>query len=237
MTSIAKIVAVLAAAACLDAAAGNITMKNMFPRESGNANRTAWFTSYKDGQIVHSGCVRNDTTPLTWNHPWYDRGFKMRVEIKDSNDCRGRTVCDTDMSVDNPGGGYMNKTIYAHAHAKIRDKCYLGFREQQDVHKAIVENNYSNWVWITFYDYLHQTVGRKIFQTGCVGPRQTATYYNDWFEGGRYVIRAEVKADANCGGRTVCNTDANPMQRVGWDTNRPNKIMPGNGNCYIDWPK
>jgi hypothetical protein len=236
--------AFLAAAATLmtmNAFAGYITVKNMFPTDIRNPNGSAWITMYKQGQIVEAKCVPN-TDGIGFSHVWYDSGFKIRAEIVQSTNCRGRKICDTEMGVDGSRDrSPYRATIYVHAHARLPGKCYLGFREKQEANEAIAENMYRDrHVWITLYDYMHQSSGRKIVEAGCVAPGQKRSFYDDYYANGNYVIRAEVKAGSNgngndCSGRTLCDTSANPQQRAGSIDPKPNKIYPNGNNCFIDW--
>lgn len=228
---------------------GTLVMNNTWK------NAGVWVTTYQSGQIMTSGCLEAGMSGSWQNIQFGNNGFKIRTEVlagTDGNggDCSSGKFCDTDMGVDGKGttGGthIENNVVYSHQNAANPKGCYISLRQKQDVWKATVKNKYTNRaVWVTFYDYLHQGVfsARKIFLTGCVTPGQSQQWVHDWFQGGNYVIRAEVMAGTNgqgndCNGAKVCDTDANPgYAGTGSDPDNPNPnyIYPNGSNCYIDW--
>ena len=113
---------------------------------------------------------------------------------------------------------------------------------QQFIPKIFTHNSYNDKdVWITIYD-LGKT---RHLDWGCMkaGSNRTWTSGNYAF-GSYYYVRGEVKSDANCGGKTLCDTrvqihpqsmgiissgkDLKGPEHVNW------YIHPNGNNCYWD---
>jgi hypothetical protein len=232
--------ALLAAAASFQAAAQMLTVTNTYP------DKDVWITTYQSGRTfkLQSFCVPRGKT-VSQHHVQYGNGFNVRAEVTAGANCAQPTICDTTMGIEGRGHmQYRNPAdgIYVHRQYADPNACYISWRKEQDIHQAIVENKYPNRaVWVTFYDYLHQTTGTQIFKTGCVLPGKTESFFHNWFQNGAYKIRAEVMTGSrgtgnDCGGSRVCDTDANPMRRAGtMDKPVASRIYPNGGNCFIDW--
>ena len=105
---------------------------------------------------------------------------------------------------------------------------------------VVTTNTYSNSIWITIYD-LGKTTH---LDYGCVNPNS----YREWqsgtyLYGSFYYVRGEVKADADCGGRTLCDTTVqiNPQSPgpvspggMSYDVFKGTKVSlhPNGTNCY-----
>ena len=115
---------------------------------------------------------------------------------------------------------------------------------QEFIPKIFTYNGYHDKdVWITIYD-LGKT---RHLDYGCMkagtGSTRTWTSGNYAF-GSYYYVRGEVKSDANCGGRTLCDTrvQIHPMNMgiisSGKDMQGPEHvnwhIHPNGNNCYWD---
>jgi hypothetical protein len=241
MKVVMALAALLAAAASFQAAAQTLVVTNTY------ADRDVWITTYQSGRTfkLQAFCVPRGKT-VSQSHVQYANGFNVRAEVTIGPNCAQPRTCDTTMGIEGRGHAqYRNPAngIYVHRQYANPNDCYISWRAQQDIHRAVVENKYRDRaVWVTFYDYLHQSAGKtQIFQTGCVLPGKSETYFHNWFQGGAYRIRAEVMTGSNgtgndCRGRRVCDTDANPMQRAGtMDKPNPSRVYPNGNNCFIDW--
>jgi hypothetical protein len=230
--------ALILVGAAIEAGAQTLTVKNTY------ANRDVWITTYEFGFTakIQAFCVPMGQT-VSMGHPLYVHGLRVRAEVltRGNAACAQPVLCDTDMGVDKPAQGNRLSTVYVHESGPTN--CYLSYTEQKDQFKAIVANDTAGHaVWITMYDYLHQPAAqRNIIESRCVLAAQMETFHHNYYRGGNYIIRAEVMTGKNgkgrdCGGRKVCDTDANPGRQVGNDDNNPKmSVIHYSGNCWIDW--
>lgn len=219
----AATVALLAVGAALQAHAGNIEIHNPYQ------DKYVWITTYEGGGQLASGCI-DPGKKLNWYNPHYQvNTVKIRAEVMSQKACKGTKICDTDMEFKK-----ATQPIYVHQHAIIKDKCYISFNPNREVHRLLVRNTYKDrYVWITSIDYLSGAT-RKQIHSGCVDPGKERTWHDDRYGEG-YVVRAEVMTAAGCKGTKVCDTDGNnlPPNLAKPVTVRQNATNPN--NCFIEF--
>lgn len=73
-------------------------------RNKDASGHSAWVTIYNTmGRIGDSGCVRPDTKKM-WKNYVPPFNYRVRVEVKQNEDCSGGNLADTDMSVPSQSG-------------------------------------------------------------------------------------------------------------------------------------
>lgn len=90
-------------------------------------------------------------------------------------------------------------------------------------------------IWITIYN-MWKT---QHLDYGCVAPAAARSWASgNYGAGGVYYVRAEVKAGANCGGATICDTRVQliPQSPPGSDGKiywgKKVTLLPNGNNCY-----
>ncbi len=105
-------------------------------------------------------------------------------------------------------------------------------------------DNSPNSIWITIYD-----VGKtRHLDYGCVTTKQTRYWKSGtYLYGSFYYVRAEVKANKDCGGKTLCDTTMriNPQSsgpatppQLGVSASIANtkvSLEPNGSNCYLKY--
>jgi hypothetical protein len=104
----------------------------------------------------------------------------------------------------------------------------------------ITTDNSPNSIWITIYD----VAKTSHLDYGCVTTKQARSWRSgSYLFGSFYYVRAEVKANADCGGKTLCDTTMriNPQSPTGGSSgyamasNNKVSLEPNGSNCYLKY--